>query len=274
MNISQLIGCIENARPAAGLPSDILKPIKLVVVLSGALSSPVKTERLPGGQRLDKPTGNEGHLPDISGHGSLEVNITIEGVGETRVKAWNLRGNGPTQLREHKGGEVVTRSVFDMVKSALAQAETTDVDERAGQQVEGGDIWIAAATLGQRNDSSEAISPGAPAPHRFVQSALDFIKLNLHRKITMRDAARSAGASIQHFCRVFGQETGQPFMKFVGALRAEKAAELLSQPGKSIKEIAFEAGFGSIAQFNRIFKRHHGVAPKDYRINGGFTETE
>lgn len=44
----------------------------------------------------------------------------------------------------------------------------------------------------------------------------------------------------------------------------EKVKNLLLNPHKRVSEAAFEAGFQSISQFNRVFRRLAGQSPKDY----------
>ena len=77
----------------------------------------------------------------------------------------------------------------------------------------------------------------------------------------MKAAAVAAGVSMQHFCRAFCAETGLPYSKYVAKLRTDKALQLMQTTQKSVKEIAYEVGFGSIAQFNRQFKRWQGACP-------------
>ena len=40
---------------------------------------------------------------------------------------------------------------------------------------------------------------------------------------------------------------------------------LLLNPHKRVSEAAYEAGFQSLSQFNRVFRRIAGEAPSDYR---------
>jgi len=81
----------------------------------------------------------------------------------------------------------------------------------------------------------------------------------------MRDAAKYAGSSTQHFCRIFRRETGQAFTDFAATFQADRARRLLLETHAHVKEIAIAAGYGSIAQFNRMFKRIIGVSPSKYR---------
>ena len=56
----------------------------------------------------------------------------------------------------------------------------------------------------------------------------------------------------------------------------EKAAELLTGRGLTVREVAHRVGYRQPAQFAKAFRRHQGVAPSDYRAeygrgNGRFT---
>jgi AraC-like DNA-binding protein len=39
----------------------------------------------------------------------------------------------------------------------------------------------------------------------------------------------------------------------------------MEQKDISISDVAYESGFGSIRNFNRIFKTHFGITPREYQ---------
>ncbi|WP_369691816.1 helix-turn-helix transcriptional regulator [Selenomonas ruminantium] len=45
----------------------------------------------------------------------------------------------------------------------------------------------------------------------------------------------------------------------------EKAAQMLSASSASIQTIAYENGFNDSGYFARLFKRHYGVTPHQWR---------
>ena len=49
----------------------------------------------------------------------------------------------------------------------------------------------------------------------------------------------------------------------------EKAAELLTSRGLTVREVAHRVGYRQPAQFAKAFRRHLGVAPSDYRAENG-----
>jgi AraC-like DNA-binding protein len=67
------------------------------------------------------------------------------------------------------------------------------------------------------------------------------------------------------FCRFFRRATGRTFTAFVNEVRLSQAGRLLQETGFGVTEICFRCGFGNLANFNRHFRRHHGVPPRAYR---------
>lgn len=57
------------------------------------------------------------------------------------------------------------------------------------------------------------------------------------------------------------------FTEYVSKRRVEKAKELLANPFARVSVVALAAGFGSIPQFNSVFKRYVGMSPTKYRAS-------
>ena len=57
------------------------------------------------------------------------------------------------------------------------------------------------------------------------------------------------------------------FGEYIRKLRIEKALELLASPSHSLAEIAYLTGFSDQSHFTRVFKRHTGQSPAEYRKN-------
>lgn len=64
---------------------------------------------------------------------------------------------------------------------------------------------------------------------------------------------------------LFKQETGQTINDYLTEARIEKAKSLLSESDKRLNDICQEVGFSDIGYFRKLFKRHTGLLPKDYR---------
>jgi AraC-like DNA-binding protein len=87
----------------------------------------------------------------------------------------------------------------------------------------------------------------------------------LVEKVSLADVARRLRVSESHLSREFHRATGLTFGEYLTRLRARQAREMLIQTRKSISEIALDTGFGSISQFNRVFRRIYGKPPSALR---------
>ena len=83
--------------------------------------------------------------------------------------------------------------------------------------------------------------------------------------ITLEKAALFARVTPTHLSRVLNREGKPGFSEIVNSLRAYYSKQLLEQTDLSVSQVAFEAGFGSIRNFNRIFKRFFGSNPTEVR---------
>jgi len=95
--------------------------------------------------------------------------------------------------------------------------------------------------------------------------ALRYIGDNFSRNITLKDMATALNISYVYLSRVFAQKLKFKFVDCINSFRIQKAISLLSNPNRSISEICYECGFGSIRQFNRLFKEAMSCSPREYR---------
>ena len=98
-----------------------------------------------------------------------------------------------------------------------------------------------------------------------VQKAREFIDKHKTQELSLADVAKAAGASVFHFCKVFRKSTGIKFTDYVNRVRLEDARTELLNPNRRISEVAYDVGFQSLTQFNRMFKRVFGQSPSDFR---------
>ena len=99
-----------------------------------------------------------------------------------------------------------------------------------------------------------------------VKRARGFIHQHFAEKISLSAVAHAAGISPGHLSEKFKQITGLNFVEYVGRVRFHQACKRLQHDEASISHIAFEVGFQSLSQFNRVFKRLSGKSPTAYRL--------
>ncbi|EMS70819.1 helix-turn-helix domain-containing protein [Ruminiclostridium cellobioparum] len=98
-----------------------------------------------------------------------------------------------------------------------------------------------------------------------LEEVTKYIDKNLHREISLSEAAKYVNFSKYHFTRFFKDTTGMTFWKYLNNYKVSKAANRLINSSDSILEIAFDSGFNSIKTFNRVFKQVRGCSPSDFK---------
>ena len=118
--------------------------------------------------------------------------------------------------------------------------------------------------------SNELMIKQTSAEPPAVAKARAFISEHLAEELSLGPVARAAGMSSFYFCKIFKSATGVTFTDYVARARVEKTKQLLLNPHMRVSEAAYEAGFQSLSQFNRVFRRIEGQAPSSCRdhLNG------
>jgi AraC-like DNA-binding protein/ligand-binding sensor protein len=105
----------------------------------------------------------------------------------------------------------------------------------------------------------------APVEPPAVLKAKDYVEAHLAEHMSLAQVVQHVGVSRFYFCKLFKKATGMTLTEYVSRVRLEKAKAMLVDPNHRISEVAYAAGFGSIPQFNSVFRRYVGVAPTEYR---------
>lgn len=77
--------------------------------------------------------------------------------------------------------------------------------------------------------------------------------------------ARIAHVSPAHFTRTFRAVFGETPHRYLQRRRVERAMFLLRTTDRSVTDICFEVGFGSLGTFSRTFRDIVGRSPREYR---------
>ncbi|MDD5349803.1 MAG: AraC family transcriptional regulator [Chthoniobacteraceae bacterium] len=80
---------------------------------------------------------------------------------------------------------------------------------------------------------------------------------------TFAQLARRCGFSEAHFSRTFARQVGVPLNRYRNSLRMGRFWECLRKPARpTLIEAVYEAGFGSYAQFYKVFVAAYGQGPR------------
>jgi AraC-like DNA-binding protein len=92
-----------------------------------------------------------------------------------------------------------------------------------------------------------------------------FIEEHSGEELSLSRVAKAVNIHPNYLSEKFKQVTGMNFVEYVARTRFEKACGLLHDGDLRISDIAFAAGFQSLSQFNRVFKRLSGKSPTQFR---------
>ena len=113
--------------------------------------------------------------------------------------------------------------------------------------------------------SNQLMVREAAAESPQMTKARTFIVEHQADELSLAQVASSVNMSAFYFCKTFKKATGLTFTEYLARVRVEKVKNLLLNPHKRVSEAAYEAGFQSLSQFNRVFRRIAGESPSVYR---------
>jgi AraC-like DNA-binding protein len=119
-------------------------------------------------------------------------------------------------------------------------------------------------SLERENPPSPVVAEATTSDPR-VETAIDFIKVNLRRRIRLTELAEVANLSPSHLSRLFKAQTRLTPGEYLRSLRMEEAAYLAAAGRLSMKEIMAKVGYKSKSHFVRDFRRAFHLAPSKYR---------
>ena len=88
---------------------------------------------------------------------------------------------------------------------------------------------------------------------------------SLNKTLSMEAVASEVGMGYSMFRQAFKNQTGYPPAQYYLELKIARSKELLLHTNLACKEIAYKLGFDSVTYFHRIFRKHVGMTPADYR---------
>ncbi len=100
--------------------------------------------------------------------------------------------------------------------------------------------------------------------HRLVMAALRLIEED-YRNASFMDLANQMEEPLYSYSRMIKRNTGATFKELLLRKRIGKAEELLTQTKLSVSDIIFAVGYDNTSYFYQIFRKKHGISPREYR---------
>ncbi|PIE54022.1 MAG: hypothetical protein CSA35_08105 [Dethiosulfovibrio peptidovorans] len=149
---------------------------------------------------------------------------------------------------------------FDQLRDLPVNGDTR------GAYIDAKTLEILSLIAGCSNEHKKRTSSKITARDRhLVQEAWEHMIRTPADPPSTADLARSIGMSVSRFYRVFRElQGGSPYERFQD-FRMDKALLLLREDEASIQQIAESLGYRNPGYFAGLFKKTHGLSPRDYR---------
>ncbi|MGL9747675.1 helix-turn-helix domain-containing protein [Enterococcus sp. DIV0170] len=103
-----------------------------------------------------------------------------------------------------------------------------------------------------------------------MYQAMHYITSNTNKALSVSEVAEAVGLSRAYFSSKFKEEFGMSVNSFINKCRLEEAKNLLSYTNMSISEISNYLDYSSQSYFQRVFKDHFELTPRQFRDKNHF----
>jgi len=173
------------------------------------------------------------------------LDSTLEALGQGGAKAHFERACLPPSPR--------VAGLF----SALAE----DGDE--GFALEETTLAVVAAVRRSLTDG-DAPEP-LPRQDERARAAAHYIETRGTEELTLDEVAAAVGLSPFHLMRVFRRAIGVTPHQYLMRVRLLRAVALLRDTARPVTDVAYDAGWADLSNFNRAFRRELGCSPRELR---------
>jgi AraC-like DNA-binding protein len=186
--------------------------------------------------------------------------------------AFTVFENSP--IIEHQGGETriagrgwVAKTPIPSTRGAIAMMfNDAALTGEPVDQVKQAHAAIFCSTLGTMLDpirGSIGCRILGPSPsQRLVAATVGM--LNKNPGLGGKEIAAAMNMSLSRLARVFKTLTGISLVEYRNRLRLARFEAMIDRGPRNLLEAALEAGFGSYAQFHRVFRAHLQTTPSRY----------
>ena len=165
--------------------------------------------------------------------------LNLQGGAAYRVETL-LREMAQEEQARAPGYELVLRNLFCMLLVLLSRAYE--------QQL-----------------TSAGVEPEFSRRHAVVEAAVSYIEAHHAEPLSLHDIARHTAMSPSRLAHVFKEHTRRSILAYLHEYRISRVCAGLLASDAPVSELALSFGYGDLGFFYRVFRRHTGCSPTEYR---------
>jgi AraC-like DNA-binding protein len=119
--------------------------------------------------------------------------------------------------------------------------------------------------LNNTDKLSQAPDDSASYEHTVVMDVLRYVEDN-YTDASLSEYAKRSRLPLYQLSRMINRQTGKSFKEILMNRRMSQAEFLLRATKTPVEEVIPSIGYENTSYFYRVFKRRHGMTPREYRI--------
>jgi len=134
-------------------------------------------------------------------------------------------------------------------------------------------LELAGLVLTTLSGSPVSMKGPTMRDERRIATAVRFIELHFRWPLSLEELSALVGISPYYFLRTFKHVVGLTPHQFILRIRLREVALRLRTTAEPVLDIALDAGFGDLSNFNHTFRAAFGTTPTEYRAydrNGNY----
>lgn len=125
-------------------------------------------------------------------------------------------------------------------------------------------------SMPRSSQSGYALVPiSAPHSDHKIREIEEFMRTVIDREVSAEYLAERIGMGARSFVRRFKRATGHAPGAYMQLLKIASARDMLEKDNASVAVVSSCVGYSDLAFFRRLFKRHTGLTPSEYRDRFG-----
>lgn len=124
----------------------------------------------------------------------------------------------------------------------------------------------------RRGSQSPFLEPQAFASEQAssdIQRIVRYLQQHSSKKLGIAAACRALSLSERTLARKFQASVGMSLLSYLQSQRIARARQLLENSAQPLERIVEQCGYQDLSSFRKLFARHVGMTPREYRLRFG-----